>query len=79
MSDMVLSPRICSHPPLPGLTRQSIFLEQEALFRWMRGSSPRMTIPRISGGSLTFAISQNFFVGGETTTAFYGKATQEKE
>jgi hypothetical protein len=38
-----------------------------------------MTIPEISGGSLTFAISQNFFVGGETTTAFYGKATQEKE
>jgi hypothetical protein len=33
----------------------------------------------MSGESRVSAISQNFFVGGETTTAFYGKATQEKE
>jgi hypothetical protein len=36
---------------------------------------PRQT----SGERRETAISQNFFVGDERTTAFYGKATQEKE
>ena len=35
------------HPPsLPGLTRQSIGLNEALFFRWMPGSSPGMTGPR---------------------------------
>src|SRR5438132_7024565 len=33
--------RVDSHPSLPGLTRQSIFLRRK---RWTRGSSPRVTV-----------------------------------
>jgi hypothetical protein len=41
--------------------------------------SPKSVSRQISGESAVPAISQNFFVGRETTTAFSGNKAGEKE
>jgi hypothetical protein len=40
---------------------------------------PKSVSAEISGESVASAISQNFFVAGETTTAFSGGERREKE
>ena len=55
---------------LPGLTRQSITLDKSPLFRWLRGSSPRMTrnttMPMIDADGCLLNVSVEGRDGGPT-------------